>query len=147
MNIFLSAPQRSAREVRFNETLADSLRAFGQVHLPKLDCSPGRGLQRQVRERFQSRNLEFQSICESIRESDLVVAVLNIRDVDQAVAFELGMAFTLSVPCVALTQELGHRVSAQNVFAVEECLTGLFRTERALLKWVREYSSPILSFG
>jgi nucleoside 2-deoxyribosyltransferase len=87
----------------------------------------------------------FEKDCDAIRESDLLVAVLDGRSIDEGVCFELGYSFSRGITCVGLQTDPRRMIQGENNPMIEECLTECFSTEDALISWIQDFASPLFS--
>lgn len=100
--VYLSAPLFSDGERAFNEMLAGQLQQWVDVYLPQRD---GGLMSDMVREGVCADVAAcrvFRRDMQAIRDANCVVAVLDGRTVDEGVAFELGVAVSLSKSCIGL---------------------------------------------
>ncbi|MDV0443654.1 nucleoside 2-deoxyribosyltransferase [Methanorbis rubei] len=95
--IYLAAPLFSEAQRVYNQALADliSSRCYCEVHLPQeLDTGESRGEKRE--EFIYRQNLS------GVRNSDIVVAVIDGSDVDSGTAWEMGYATALGKRVIAV---------------------------------------------
>lgn len=95
--IYLAAPLFSEGERAYNRLVRDQLVGAGQqVHLPQEigDDLPSRDL--------GTTRAIFSENLAALSESDLVVAVIDGADADSGTAWEIGYAYALNIPVVAL---------------------------------------------
>ncbi|MGD2175621.1 MAG: nucleoside 2-deoxyribosyltransferase [Candidatus Brocadiaceae bacterium] len=99
MKIYLSGPLFTEAERRWNRQLATALQELisgAEVFLPQ-DLKFGNSYN-------DPRDFPriFRACIEGLRESDVVVAVLDGPDVDSGTAFEMGMAYERGVPVIGV---------------------------------------------
>jgi len=71
---------------------------------------------------YEARNLVFKRDIEAIVNSDILIAVLDGRTIDEGVAFELGYANALGKPCFGLkTDDRTMLPSGDNPMIVMAC--------------------------
>lgn len=97
---YLAAPLFTPAERALNLQIDAVLSRHFEVFLPQRDghLIPGRRLNQQSFNRVARR--VFAGDIEAITGSDVVLAVLDGRTIDEGVAFELGVAFALKKVCV-----------------------------------------------
>src|SRR5712664_3612763 len=85
--VFVAAPLYNDAERRFNASVAAALRAEGyNVWLPQEAPFIQKGTATEKRRIFEGD-------MEALKESDLVLAILDGAQVEEGVAFELGVAY------------------------------------------------------
>jgi nucleoside 2-deoxyribosyltransferase len=99
VKIYLSGPLFTEAERRWNRQLATALQELisgAEVFLPQ-DLKFGNSYN-------DPRDFPriFRACIEGLRESDVVVAVLDGPDVDSGTAFEMGMAYERGVPVIGV---------------------------------------------
>ncbi len=100
--LYLAAPLFSDAERAFNGTLCEKLERLADVFLPERDGLLYRDLVASGITVEQARRMIFDVDVSAIRQSDLILAVLDGRALDEGVAFELGVGYSLSKFCIAL---------------------------------------------
>lgn len=100
--IYLAAPLFNDMERSFNERLSLLLEIHFDVFLPQRDGNLLKNLVVQGYSLAEARALVFQQDIAALTKSDIIVAVLDGRTVDEGVAFELGYARALSKFCIGL---------------------------------------------
>ncbi len=126
--VYLAAPLFSEAERVFNASVAELLRTnLFEVYVPQDD-----GDDTEMRDAGAQERL-FVSNKTSLENSDLVVAIIDGADADSGTAWEMGYAFALGKPVIALRTDfrrVGHNEqvnlmlerSAQVVGSTEELL-------------------------
>ena len=102
MKVYLAAPVFSQIERRYNRALAERLRALlprSEVVLPQ-DFRVGRSGASFNDRRFL-KGL-FRRCAQAVRDSDVIVALLDGSDADSGVAFEVGYARGLGKPVLGV---------------------------------------------
>jgi len=98
VSVYLSAALFSAAEQAFNQSLARALTEAGyEVILP------------QEFDHLGDQDRIFELNIGAISRAGLVLAVVDGPDVDSGVAWEMGYAYALGVPVVALRTDLRRR--------------------------------------
>lgn len=119
---YLAAPLFNKMERDFNARLEESLAPWIEVFLPQRD---GGLMANLLAEGWALRDAQrdvFQKDISAIANSDVVVAVLDGRVVDEGVAVELGYAFALGKLCIGLkTDERTLLASGDNPMVVCSC--------------------------
>lgn len=96
MRVYLSAPLFCDAERTFNEVVAAKLREAGfEVWLPQELPLIKSGSD-------EEKKAIYLSNISALRDSDVVVAVLDGVDVDSGVAFEIGYAVAIGKPVIGL---------------------------------------------
>ena len=144
MRIYLAAPLFSGAELAFNVHLARRLEQYAEVYLPQRDGLLYSKHISTAEQRASARRVLFEKDCEAIIRSDVIVAVLDGRSVDEGVAFELGLAFARQITCVGLQTDPRRLMGGENNPMIAESLIASFESSDDLLQWVQEYSTPLL---
>ncbi|ACL18042.1 nucleoside 2-deoxyribosyltransferase [Methanosphaerula palustris] len=137
--VYLAAPLFSEGERMYNRLVRDQLvRAGQQVHLPQ-----------EIGDDFSSRDLGITRVIFSenlnvLRDSDLVVAVIDGADTDSGTAWEVGYAYACGIPVVALRTDFRSVGVDERVNLMLE-QSAVVVTDRKDL--VSHLSSPLMLFS
>ncbi|MDU9375785.1 hypothetical protein McpSp1_03640 [Methanocorpusculaceae archaeon Sp1] len=126
--IYLAAPLFSEAQRVYNQALADLLssRCY-EVHLPqKLDTAESRG---EGREEF----IYHQNLSD-LRDSDIVVAVIDGSDADSGTAWEMGYATALGKRVIAVRTDFRQYSERELVNLMLETDAEVVRSSEELLK-------------
>ncbi|MDD5615538.1 MAG: nucleoside 2-deoxyribosyltransferase [Candidatus Methanoperedens sp.] len=94
--IYLAAPLFSEAELDFNRMLRDEIKSSGfNVFLPQEDSN-------NVKDRDDRQLIIFSKNEAAIKNSDIIVAVVDGADVDSGTAWEIGYAYALGKPILGL---------------------------------------------
>lgn len=99
---YLAAPLFTIGERQFNAELCKHLEPFLDVYLPQRD---GILLSERLalgEDRVAVSRSIYEKDLEVIRQSDYLIAIIDGPAVDDGVAFELGFAAGIGIPCVGL---------------------------------------------
>ena len=141
--VYLSAPLFSDGERAFNEMLAGQLQQWVDVYLPQRD---GGLMSDMVREGVCADVAAcrvFRRDMQAIRDANCVVAVLDGRTVDEGVAFELGVAVSLSKSCIGLQTDSRRHSTWGNNAMITSALEMLFHSVDGLLAWFRNEAATV----
>jgi len=135
--VYLAGPLFSDAERTFNELVVQTLEEWVDVYLPQRDgglmsemvCS---GIPSDVAARRV-----FRSDMSAIREADYLIAILDGRAIDEGVAFELGVAYTLSKRCVGIQTDSRRLASWGNNPMIAGALELVFHSVGDLMSWIR----------
>jgi nucleoside 2-deoxyribosyltransferase/predicted secreted protein len=95
--VYLAAPLFSEAERAYNKALADLLeKNLFKVHLPQEAGDDTEMREKKVQEQIFSRNKK------SLEDSDRVVAIIDGADADSGTSWEMGYAYALNKPVIAL---------------------------------------------
>jgi nucleoside 2-deoxyribosyltransferase len=142
--LYLAAPLFSAAELEFNRNLKAALSLYFEVYLPQED---GLLLVEAIRSGADAEAAArhvFVSDTKAIASSDVVLAVLDGRSIDEGVAFELGYAYAISRPCYGLQTDPRRLLPSGNNPMVQQALTAVFSGIRELLAWAAGFGSAEL---
>jgi nucleoside 2-deoxyribosyltransferase/predicted secreted protein len=138
--VYLAAPLFSEGERMYNRLVRDQLVRAGQhVHLPQ-----------EIGDDFSSRDLGITRVIFSenlnvLRDSDLVVAVIDGADADSGTAWEVGYAYACGIPVVALRTDFRSVGVDERVNLMLEQSVVVVVTDRKDL--VSHLSSPLRLFS
>jgi nucleoside 2-deoxyribosyltransferase len=121
VKIFLAAPLFNKSQRDFNAKIAKKLRDEGfDVWLAQEHRFISKGTRRE-------KEKIFQEDIQALRESDIVVGVLDGKDVDAGTAFELGCAYILGKKLVGLKTDYRTFSKIENVnLIIETPLSGIY---------------------
>ena len=95
-NVYLAAPLFSEAELDFNRKLKDGIRSAGfKVFLPQEDSN-------NIKDEKARQKIIFTKNEVAIKNSDIIVAVIDGTDVDSGTAWEIGYAYALGKPILGL---------------------------------------------
>jgi nucleoside 2-deoxyribosyltransferase len=137
--LYIAAPLFSSAERRFNIDLADRLRETFRVFLPQRD---GRLLTELTREGMtptDAARYVFTADMKAIRDCTVLVAVLDGRSIDEGVAFEIGVAYSLDKKCVGLQTDVRRLLPIGNNPMIDCALGAVLPTVDALVEWLSAY--------
>ncbi len=136
--VYLAGPLFSDAERTFNELVTQALEEWVDVYLPQRN---GGLMSEMVRNGIPS-DVAARRVCRSdmnaIREADYLIAILDGRAIDEGVAFELGVAYTLSKRCVGIQTDSRRLASWGNNPMIAGALEHVFHSVEDLLLWIRK---------
>lgn len=100
--LYLAGPLFSAAERSFNAFLKQALSQYFDVYLPQEDGALMPSLLESGYTANQASQIIFKNDMHAIRQSDLMLIVLDGRTVDEGASFELGAAYMLGKICIGL---------------------------------------------
>ncbi|MFI8607942.1 nucleoside 2-deoxyribosyltransferase [Pseudomonas sp. NPDC077649] len=119
---YLAAPLFNDMERSFNAKIESLISPFIDVFLPQRD---GGLLTKLVADGMSlklAKQYVFKKDIEAIANSDIVIAVLDGRTIDEGVAFELGYGYALGKLCIGLkTDDRTLLVTGDNPMITESC--------------------------
>lgn len=124
LNIYFAAPLFNEIERKFNYDLERKLSKIANVFLPQRDGKLLEDLIKNGTPAYIARKEVYQRDIEAIRSSDIVVAILDGRTIDEGVAFELGFGKALGLKCLGLKTDVRTLLSSgDNPMITEGCDT------------------------
>jgi nucleoside 2-deoxyribosyltransferase len=133
--LYLAAPLFSAAELAFNKELKTALSPFFAVYLPQEDGLLLADAIRRGEDATVAARRVFTGDTEAIVSSEVILAVLDGRTVDEGVAFELGYAYAVGRPCYGLQTDPRRLLPIGNNPMIQQALTGVFADLNELLAW------------
>ncbi len=135
--VYLAGPLFSDAERTFNEMLTRTLEKWVDVYLPQRD---GGLMSEMVRSGIPS-DVAARRVCRgdmnAIREADYLIAILDGRAIDEGVAFELGVAYTLLKRCVGIQTDSRRLASWGNNPMIAGALELVFHSVEDLTSWIK----------
>ncbi|ABD08175.1 conserved hypothetical protein [Rhodopseudomonas palustris HaA2] len=139
--IYFAAPLFNDRERAFNTKVAHELERYAEVFLPQRD---GELLSELIQNGMTASLAErriFRADALAMRNSDLLVAILDGAHIDEAVAFEIGFACGLNCCCVGLQTDTRRALPSGNNPMIGQSLHRIFPELEALYDWVTCWSA------
>ena len=132
----MAAPLFNLRERDFNISLATMVGQHFDVFLPQRDGSllvdmVDAGVSLEV-----AQQRVFLQDCEAMKRSSLLVAVLDGAHVDEGVAYEIGFANALSIPCVGFQSDVRRALPTGNNPMIQCALAEIFSDTESLSFWL-----------
>lgn len=137
--LYLASPLFSDLEREFNRDLKVKLSRYFSVFLPQEDGSLYCDLVANGSAIKETATMIFRKDLEAITASDVVLAVLDGRTVDEGVAFELGFAYALGKTCVGLQTDRRRLLPIGNNPMIDGPLRQTFESVDELLAWASAY--------
>lgn len=134
--LYFAAPLFSASEQRFNADVASLLERHFEVFLPQRDGGLLADLIRKGVPPDQAKREIFERDVAAIIASDVVLAVLDGRAVDEGVAVELGMAFAFGKLCWGLKTDFRSLAWFGDNPMVEVPIAKIFKTTDELIDYI-----------
>ncbi|WP_339506840.1 nucleoside 2-deoxyribosyltransferase [Pseudomonas sp. EA_15y_Pfl1_P102] len=134
---YFAAPLFNDMERSFNANVEALLSPFVDVFLPQRDGGLLRKLVADGMTLSTAKQYVFKKDVEAISQSDIVIAVLDGRTIDEGVAFELGYGYALGKVCIGLkTDDRALLTIGDNPMITESCHS-IFNSVDELLDVVR----------
>jgi len=135
LSLYFAAPLFSKSELDYNFKLTAKLEKYFNVFLPQRDG----GLMLQYIKSGMSieeaSNRVFKMDIEAIDKSDIVLAILDGRAVDEGVAVEIGYAYGKKIPCIGLQTDPRRLLPVGNNPMISNVLDVVFQNEKSLISW------------
>lgn len=139
--IYLAAPLFNEMERGLNARLCELLHPYAQVFLPQRDGEllvelTATGIQPDIAERRV-----FENDVRAMRQSDLLIAILDGSHIDEGVAFEIGFVNGLGKQCIAYQSDVRRALPTGNNPMISQGITRNFAQMRDLVSWVSRWSA------
>ncbi|MGY2200947.1 nucleoside 2-deoxyribosyltransferase [Pseudomonas gingeri] len=119
---YFAAPLFNDMERRFNIEAESLLAPYVEVFLPQRDGGLLTKLVAEGMSLSSAKQYVFKKDVEAISKSDIVIAVLDGRTVDEGVAFELGYGYALGKLCIGLKTDVRSMLAVgDNPMITESC--------------------------
>jgi nucleoside 2-deoxyribosyltransferase len=136
MQIYLAAPLFNGRERAFNEHLRDRLIINFNVFLPQEDGLLLEELVRNGMDNDVAEKTVYNADVSAMKDSDIIVAVLDGANIDEGVAFELGYGSAVGKICVGLQTDTRRQLpTGNNPMIAQSCLK-IFNSIDILCNWL-----------
>ena len=133
--IYLAAPLFTPRERSFNAELKELLTENFDVYLPQVDGLLLADLVRRGVNIVDAEKLVFDADIASMKEVDLLLALLDGANVDEGVAFEIGFVYSLGKPCIGLQTDIRRQLPTGNNPMIGRSMSHIFLNVDELLDW------------
>lgn len=134
--IYLAAPLFNEAELAYNKSLKNRLRDYFDVFLPQENGLLLRDLVANGTSAVLAERMVFEADIAAMKESDLIVAVLNGAHIDEGVAFELGFSFALGKKCVGLKTDIRQSLPTGNNPMINQSCEKIFNSVDTLVGWL-----------
>lgn len=134
---YFASPLFSEAERAFNISVANQIEEFISVYLPQRD---GKLMSEMIANGVpiaMAMSRVFREDLDAIRKSDLVIAVLDGRTIDEGVAFELGVAFAQNNLCIGLQTDSRRLAVWGNNPMIAEALETILMSVDELVNWIK----------
>ncbi len=144
---YLAAPLFNEMERDFNRKVESLISPFIDVFLPQRDGGLLATLIKNGTPLKLAKQYVFKKDIDAIANSDIIIAVLDGRTIDEGVAFELGYGHALGKICIGLkTDDRTLQTSGDNPMITESCQK-IVTSESELLDSIRLPFEFFLSTG
>ncbi len=134
--IYLASPLFNEMELSYNRHLKKMLSTFFDVFLPQEDGLLLRELVENGVLRDMAERIVFDADIQAMKESDIVLAVLNGAHIDEGVSFELGFGYATGKRCIGLKTDIRQALPTGNNPMITQGCERIFDNEEELLKWL-----------
>lgn len=142
--LYLAAPLFTPREREFNGFLRDHLRRYFDVYLPQEDGLLLANLVKEGIDVSVAEKMVFDADITSMREVDVLLAVLDGATVDEGVAFETGFVHALGKTCVALQTDIRRQLPTGNNPMIGCSISQYFVNTENLVFWAQDYNQRFM---
>ena len=134
--IYLAAPLFNEAELAYNKSLKARLQAYFDIFLPQEDGLLLRDLVANGTSAALAERMVFDADIAAMKESDLILVVLNGAHIDEGAAFELGFSFALGKRCVGLKSDIRQSLPTGNNPMINQSCERIFNSADALVTWL-----------
>lgn len=134
--IYIAAPLFNEMELAYNRHLKSALSVFFDVFLPQEDGLLLRNLIKDGTPKSMAERMIFDADIQAMRESDIILAVLNGAHIDEGVSFELGFCHAAGKRCIGLKSDIRQALPSGNNPMITQGCERIFKSEEELLKWI-----------
>ncbi|MGN2404695.1 nucleoside 2-deoxyribosyltransferase [Pseudomonas syringae] len=141
-SIYLAAPLFNEMELSYNKSLKALMGPYFNVFLPQEDGL----LLREIIEGGVPRNIAermvFDADIQAMRDSDIIVALLNGAHIDEGVAFELGYCFAMDKRCIGLKSDVRQSLPTGNNPMINQSCEKIFDNKDSMMSWLIKSLAP-----
>ena len=141
--VYVAAPLFNPGERAHNLRIKAALEPWFTVHLPQSDGALLPDLLARGITPAEAHGVIFEDDVAAVREADLLLAVLNGASVDEGVAFELGLAWSLGKPCFGFKDDFRQQLAVGDNPMVRGALEAIFRSLGDLAAWAQTYTASV----
>ena len=106
MKVYIASPLFNESELENNRKLRDFLRSLGfETYLPQEDCGTAYDLMNSKEDVSVTRKKIFDIDIVEVKDSDIILCVLDGRVPDEGVCIELGVAYSLGKICIGYSTD------------------------------------------
>lgn len=134
--IYLAAPLFNEREREFNKYIRDILAPHFNVFLPQEDGLLLEDLIAIGVEKDVAEKTIYDADISAMRESDIIIAVLDGANIDEGVAFELGFCQALQKICIGLQTDSRRQLPTGNNPMIGQSCAKIFKNIDAMVIWL-----------
>lgn len=139
-NVYLAAPLFNERERQFNKYLRNLLISHFNVFLPQedgllLEDLVAKGIEKDIAEKTI-----YNADIFAMKESDIIVAVLDGANIDEGVAFELGFCHALQKLCIGLQTDTRRQLPTGNNPMIGQSCEKIFTNIDEMVIWLMSNS-------
>lgn len=134
--IYIAAPLFNDREREYNKLIRDSLVSEFNVFLPQEDGLLLEDLVRTGMDTELAEKIIYEADISAMKESDIIVAVLDGANIDEGVAFELGFCQALQKVCIGLQTDIRRQLPTGNNPMIGQSCIKIFNNFRMMFTWL-----------
>ncbi len=138
--LYLAAPLFSMAELEFNQKVENNISDYFDIFLPQRD---GGLMDKMIKEGTSvpaASASVFGKDLAAIKDSDVVLAVLDGRSIDEGVSVELGFAYALNKKCFGMQTGPIRLLPCGNNPMIENVLEDTFCDFLQLRHWAESFS-------
>lgn len=133
--VYLAAPLFNQQERTFNKEIKERLQAQYDVYLPQEDGLLLEDLLKQGMDASKAEERIFSADVRAMKESDIMLAVLDGAYIDEGVAFELGYMNAIGKQCVAIQTDIRRQLLSGNNPMINKSLNEVFTSLDQMYIW------------
>lgn len=133
--VYIAAPLFNEAERKFNEILANALRASVDVYLPQSDGILLEDAISRGEDPSQASKGVFAADIGALRKCDALLIVLNGRTIDEGAAFELGVAWSLGKRCIGYKNDPRQLLAAGDNPMIVQAVSDILCSLKDVEKW------------
>ncbi len=135
-SIYLAAPLFNEMELSYNKSLKMLLERYFSVFLPQDDGLLLREIGSGEAQKKIAERMVFDADIQAMKNSEIIVAVLNGAHIDEGVAFEIGYCFAMGKRCVGLKSDARQALPTGNNPMINQSCEKIFDDKESLAAWL-----------
>jgi nucleoside 2-deoxyribosyltransferase len=138
--LYVAGPLFSDSEKTFNRELKQILSPFFSVYLPQEDGELLVDLIAAGEEVGRAMTRIFESDLQAIRDTDVLLMVMDGRVPDEGACFELGVAYAMGKTCVGLQTDVRRLLAVGNNPMIAGAFSHTFSRIQEVVDWASAWS-------
>jgi len=138
--IYIASPLFNDSEIAYNKKIKQLLSSYFQVFLPQDDAGKIVDLVKGGMKIELAGRKMFDDDLKAMKESDIILIILDGRVIDEGAAFELGYMFAQKKECYGFQTDIRKPYLTGNNPMITYSCKKIFKDTKELLGWAKDYN-------